>query len=68
MDGAVAEHYGIQAVPQAFLVAKDGTLIRHSLQASQLEAEVATLIAALQTLKDRLDRLESVGDRLESGA
>jgi uncharacterized protein YceH (UPF0502 family) len=25
----------------------------------QLEAEVATLIAALQTLKDRVDRLES---------
>jgi uncharacterized protein YceH (UPF0502 family) len=25
----------------------------------QLEAEVATLIAALQTLKDRIDRLES---------
>src|SRR6202035_719693 len=34
----------------------------------QLEAEVATLIAALQTLKDRLDRLESIDDRLESGA
>jgi hypothetical protein len=26
----------------------------------QLEAEVATLIAALETLKDRVDRLESV--------
>jgi uncharacterized protein YceH (UPF0502 family) len=31
----------------------------------QLEAEVATLTAALQTLRERVDRLES--DRLESG-
>jgi thiol-disulfide isomerase/thioredoxin len=42
LDGAVAERYGLQKVPQAFLVSRDGTLLKHSLSASQLEAELAS--------------------------
>src|SRR5579875_836207 len=41
LDGAVAERYGLQKVPQAFLVNRDGTLLKHSLTASRLEAELA---------------------------
>lgn len=41
LDGAVAERYGIQHVPQAVLVDRDGTLLKHSLSADRLEAEVA---------------------------
>jgi peroxiredoxin len=40
LDSPVAERYGIQNLPQAFLIGKDG-IIRHALQASQLEAEVS---------------------------
>lgn len=41
INGPVAERYGIQQVPQAFLVGRDGTLLKHSLSASRLEAELA---------------------------
>lgn len=41
LDGIVANRYGIQAVPTVFLVAKDGTLAKHSLQAAQLETEIS---------------------------
>ncbi len=43
LDGQVAEHYGIQKLPEVFLIGRDGTVLRHSLQASQLEAELAGL-------------------------
>ncbi len=39
-DGA-EEHYGVTVLPSALLIAGDGTLARHSLKVSQLEAEVA---------------------------
>jgi thiol-disulfide isomerase/thioredoxin len=42
LEGAVAERYGIQALPEAFLLAPNGTLIHHSLKASQLEPEIAS--------------------------
>ncbi|MHB1425123.1 MAG: TlpA family protein disulfide reductase [Gemmataceae bacterium] len=41
MDGSIAERYGLQEVPQAFLVGRDGKLLKHSLPASGLEAELA---------------------------
>lgn len=37
---SVVDRYGIQNLPEAFLVDTDGTLIKHSLKASQLEDEV----------------------------
>jgi hypothetical protein len=37
----IAERYGIQSLPQAFLVGRDGFLIRHSLNTSQVELEVS---------------------------
>jgi tetratricopeptide (TPR) repeat protein len=39
-EGA-AEHYGITTLPSAMLVTGDGKLIRNSLKAAQLDAEVA---------------------------
>ena len=42
LEGAVAESYGIQNLPQVFLIGQDGKLIRHSLSVAQLEAEVAS--------------------------
>jgi len=41
LDGPIAERYGIQTLPQALLLGRDGLLIRHSLQASQIEALVS---------------------------
>jgi cytochrome c biogenesis protein CcmG/thiol:disulfide interchange protein DsbE len=41
LDGPVAERYGLQEVPQAFLVGRDGTLLKHSLPVSRLESELA---------------------------
>jgi thiol-disulfide isomerase/thioredoxin len=41
LEGAIAERYGLQEVPQAFLVGRDGTLLKHSLPASRLETELA---------------------------
>jgi hypothetical protein len=40
-DGPLAERYGLQAVPQAFLVGRDGKLLKHSLPASGLETEIS---------------------------
>jgi TolA-binding protein len=41
LESRVAERYGIQSLPQAFLIGKDGILVRHALQASQLDAEIS---------------------------
>jgi hypothetical protein len=41
LDGPIAERYGIQVLPQVFLIGKEGTLVSHSVKVSQLEAEVA---------------------------
>jgi hypothetical protein len=41
LDSPVAERYGLQDLPQALLVARDGTLLKHSLKAVQLEAELS---------------------------
>lgn len=40
LDGSLAEQYGIQQVPQLFLIGRDGTLLKHSLPASRLETEL----------------------------
>jgi TolA-binding protein len=40
IDGPLAERYGIQQLPQAFLVGRDGTLMKHSLPVSRLETEL----------------------------
>jgi hypothetical protein len=40
LNGIIAERYGVQDLPQIFLVSADGTLLRHSLQPSQLETEL----------------------------
>jgi thiol-disulfide isomerase/thioredoxin len=42
MDGPVAERYGIQALPTLFLLGNDGSLIKQSLPAAGLEAEVSS--------------------------
>jgi hypothetical protein len=39
-EGAFAEHYGIETLPQIFLVGQDGCMIKHSIQATQIEAEI----------------------------
>jgi hypothetical protein len=41
LDCPLAERYGIQTLPQAFVIGRDGVLIRHALQASELESEVS---------------------------
>ncbi len=41
LDGPIAERYGLQEVPQAFLIGRDGALLKHSLPVSRLEAELA---------------------------
>jgi hypothetical protein len=41
LEAPVAERFGLQSLPQAFVVDPNGNLIRHSLQAAQLEAETA---------------------------
>jgi peroxiredoxin len=41
LDSPIAERYGLQTLPQAFLVGKDGVVIRHARQATQLEPEVS---------------------------
>ncbi len=45
LDGPVAERYGIQTLPQMFLIGRDGNVLRQSMQASQLEAEVSGRVA-----------------------
>jgi thiol-disulfide isomerase/thioredoxin len=44
VDGPIAERYGIQNLPEAFLVGRDGTVLRHSLRATQLEPEINGLL------------------------
>ncbi len=41
IESSVAERYGIQSLPQAFLVGRDGSLLKHSLSIERLEAEIA---------------------------
>ena len=41
LEGTIAERYGLQRVPQAFLVGTDGELLKHSLSAAQLATEIA---------------------------
>lgn len=40
LEGPVAERYGLQELPQAFLIGRDGTLLKHSLPVSRLETEL----------------------------
>lgn len=40
LDSPIAERYGIQTLPQAFVIDKDGVVMRHGLPTSQLEPEV----------------------------
>jgi peroxiredoxin len=40
LDSPLAERYGIQELPQAFLIGRDGSVLKHSLPASRLEAEL----------------------------
>jgi hypothetical protein len=42
LDGLVAERYGIQTLPTLFLLGNDGSLIKQSLPAAGLEAEVSS--------------------------
>lgn len=42
LDGPIAERFGIQQAPQAFLVGRDGMLLKHSLSASRLETELGS--------------------------
>jgi hypothetical protein len=44
LDGPVAERYGIHNLPEAFLLHRDGTVIRHSLKAADLEKELTALL------------------------
>ncbi len=44
LDSSVAERYGLQSLPQAFLLNPDGTLLQRNLQAGQLKAAVANLL------------------------
>jgi thiol-disulfide isomerase/thioredoxin len=37
LDSPIADRYGIQSLPQAMLVDREGKLLKHSLQVSQLE-------------------------------
>jgi hypothetical protein len=41
-EGAVAERYGIGALPQTLLVGRDGVLLRHSLRVSEVEPLVSS--------------------------
>lgn len=41
LEGPIAERYGLQEVPQAFLIDRNGSLLKHSLSASRLETELA---------------------------
>lgn len=40
MSGAVAKRYGIESLPEVFLLGPDGQVMKHSLTAQQAEAEV----------------------------
>lgn len=40
LESETAHRHGIKALPEAFLVGKDGTLIKHSLKVADLEREV----------------------------
>ncbi len=42
LDSPVAERYGLQELPQVLLVNRDGTLLKHSLKAAQVEAEISS--------------------------
>ncbi len=41
LDSETAQRYGIKSLPEAFLVGKDGVLIKHSLKVGDLEREVS---------------------------
>lgn len=43
LDSPLAERYGIQTLPQTFLIGQDGVLMRHALRTSELESEVSVV-------------------------
>jgi thiol-disulfide isomerase/thioredoxin len=45
LESETAARFGIKALPEAFLVGKDGTLIKHSLRVGDLEREVSAQLA-----------------------
>jgi len=45
LSGPVAERYGIEKVPEIFLLGPDGKLVKHSLTASKVEAEIEAHLA-----------------------
>jgi hypothetical protein len=48
LNGAIAQRYGIEELPQMFLVGKDGGLVRHSLPPAQFEAALSGLLPRVE--------------------
>lgn len=46
LNSEVAQRFGIKKLPEAFVVGREGQLLKHSLTAAQLEAEVAGQLKA----------------------
>ena len=44
-DNAVAKEYGIQAIPQNFLIGPDGKIVGKDLRGDALDAKLATIFA-----------------------
>ena len=45
LDGALAAQYGVNVLPQLFLIGKDGKVVSHTVQVSSLEDEIKRLIS-----------------------
>jgi hypothetical protein len=61
LDGPIAESYDLHSLPQAFAVAPDGTLLRHSVQVAELEALVSAHLGASRETAPTPARRASVG-------
>lgn len=44
LESETAHRFGIKTLPEAFLIGKDGTLVKHSLKVGDLEREVGALL------------------------
>ena len=55
LDGALAKQYGVNVLPQLFLVGPNGKVISHTVQMSSLEDELNKLLATSDKKDEKKD-------------
>lgn len=59
LDGALAKQYGVNVLPQLFLIGRDGKVVSHTVQMSSVEDELKKLLSPGDKPDDKADDKKS---------